>query len=138
MDRSARHPIARTALALNRTSVAIRPLGSIPVAHLSVPLFFPFIRQNLSLRTAITVALCIIDKLRAVIRRTDSAPFIRTLTLARFIPTGPDELDSPLLHPNDIVPANKPAIGHHLIGSFPKILFHSVNPGLYLFKVIAG
>jgi hypothetical protein len=63
MNRSPRHPIARTALASNWTSLAVRPLGSIPLAYLHVPLFFPLVEQNLSLRTPITVASLIIDKL---------------------------------------------------------------------------
>src|SRR6266536_641807 len=137
MDRSSRHPIARTALASNRTPLTVRPLGSIPVAHLHVPLFFPLITQYLSLRTPITVARRIIDKLRAVIRRTHSAPFIGTLALARLIHTGPDELDTPLLHRHYIVPADKPTIAHHLFGSLAQILFHSLDSRLQLFKVIA-
>src|SRR5882724_1335074 len=136
MDRSSRHPIARTALAFDRTSLAIRPLRSIPIAHLRVPLFFPLIGQRLSLRTTITVGGLIIDKLRAVILRTDSAPLIGTLTLARLIPTGPDELYSPLPHRHYIVPADKPTIGDHLIGSLAKVLLHSVDPRFQLFKVV--
>src|SRR5207244_2905227 len=96
MHRSARHSIAKTTLALNRTSLAIRSLCAIPVAHLQVPFFFPLIRQNLSLRTPITVILGIIDKLRAVILRAYAASFIRPLSLARLIHTGRDELDFPL------------------------------------------
>src|SRR5919108_746371 len=106
MNRSSRHPVARTALASNRTSLAVRPLGSIAVAHLHVPLFFPLITQYLSLRTPITVARRIIDKLQAVILGTHPAHFIGTLSLARLIHTGPDELNTPLLHPNDIIPAD--------------------------------
>src|SRR4030095_4575421 len=117
MDRSARHPITRTALAFDRTSLAIRSLGSISVADLHVALFFPLVRQNLSLRTTITVARCIINKLRAVILGAHASPCIGTLALARLIPTGPDELHSPLLHRHNIVPADKTTIGHHLIRS---------------------
>src|SRR5512144_1410070 len=107
MNRSSRHPIPSTALASNRTPLTVRPLGSIPVAHLHVPLFFPLITQYLSLRTPITVAGLIIDKLRAVIFGTHPTPVIRTLALARLIHAGPDELDTPLLHRHDIVPADK-------------------------------
>src|SRR5713226_2885806 len=117
MDRSSRHPIARTALALNRTSLAIRSLRSIPVAYLHVAFFFALITQDLSLRTPITIALRIIDKRRTVIRGTDTAPFIGAFSLAGLIYTGCDELDFPSLHRHYIVPADKPAIGHHLIGS---------------------
>src|SRR4029434_4645926 len=137
MNRSSRHPIARAALASNRTSLAIRSLRSIPVAHLHVPLFFSLISQDLSLRTPITVASRIIDKLRAMILRTHSPPFIGTLSLARLIHTGPDELDTPLLHRHYIVPADKPTIGDRLLRSLAQVLFHSLDSRLQLFKVIA-
>src|ERR1051326_1130795 len=115
MHRASRHPITWTALALNRTSLAIRSLRSIAVAHLHVPLFLPLILQQLSLRTSITVASCIIDKLRAVILRAHPTPFIGTLPLGGLIHTRPDELDFPPLHRNYIVAADIPAIAHHLL-----------------------
>src|SRR5512132_3170362 len=130
MDRSTRHPIARTALASYRTSLTVRPLRSIPVAHLHVPFFFALISKDLSLRTPITVARFIIDKLRAVILGTHPAPFIGTLPLARLIHTGPDELDTPLLHRYYIVPADKPSIGDHLLRRLAQVLFQSVDPRL--------
>src|SRR5262244_2941627 len=137
MNRSSHHPIARTALASDRTSLTVRPAGSIPVAHLHVPLFFPLITQYFSLRTPITVAGLIVDKLRAVILRTHPTPFIGTLPLARFIHAGPDELNTPLLHRHYIVPADKPTIGDRLLRSLAQILFHPLDPRLQLFKVIA-
>src|SRR5215475_10762590 len=137
MNRSSHHPIARTALASDRTSLTVRPAGSIPVAHLHVPLFFPLITQYFSLRTSITVAGLIVDKLRAVILRTHPTPFIGTLPLARFIHAGPDELNTPLLHRHYIVPADKPTIGDRLLRSLAQILFHPLDPRLQLFKVIA-
>src|SRR5215510_7420460 len=122
MNRSSHHPIARTALASDRTSLTVRPAGSIPVAHLHVPLFFPLITQYFSLRTPITVAGLIVDKLRAVILRTHPTPFIGTLLLARFIHAGPDELNTPLLHRHYIVPADKPSIAHRMLRSLDQIL----------------
>src|SRR5262249_47586588 len=137
MNRSSHHPIARTALASDRTSLTVRPAGSIPVAHLHVPLFFPLITQYFFLRTSKTVARLIVDKLRAVILRTPPTPFIGTLPLARFIHAGPDELNTPLLHRHYIVPADKPTIGDRLLRSLAQILFHPLDPRLQLFKVIA-
>src|SRR4029077_9002933 len=137
MHRSARHSIARTTLALDRTALAIRSLRSIAVAHLHVPLFFPLILQDLSLRTPITVSLRIIDKRRTMILWTHPAPFMGTLSLTRLIHTGRDELDFPSLQRHDIVPADKPSIGHHLFGCLAQVLLHSLHPWLQLFKVIA-
>src|SRR5262245_59152569 len=89
MNRSSHHPIARTALASDRTSLTVRPAGSIPVAHLHVPLFFPLITQYFSLRTPITFAHLIVHTLLSVILRPHPTPFIGTLPLARLIHTGP-------------------------------------------------
>src|SRR5262245_63176916 len=130
MHRSARHSIARTTLALDRTALAIRSLRSIPVAHLHVPLFFALVFQDLSLGTAITVALRIIDKRRTAICGTHPAPFIGTLALARLIHTRPDELDSALLHRHYIVSADKPTIGDRLLRSLAQVLFHSLDSRL--------
>src|ERR1044071_108045 len=130
MHRASRHPITSTALALDRTSQAVQALRSIAVAHLHVPLFFPLILQYLSLRTPITVARCIINKLRAVILRAHPAPFIGTLPLGGLIHTRCDELDFPPLHQNYIVSADIPAIGDHLLRSLAQILVHSVDATL--------
>src|SRR5207247_10331324 len=100
---------------------------AIAVAALQLPCFFPLIRQNLSLRTPITVILGIIDKLRAVILRAYAASFIRTLSLARLIHTGRDELDFPLVHRHNIVPTDKSTVGDHLLGSLAELLFHSLD-----------
>src|SRR2546427_11651126 len=130
MHRSARHSIAKKTLPLTRTSLAIRSLCPIPVAPLQVPFFFPLIRQNLSLRTPITVILGIINKLRAVILRASPASFKRTLPLARLIHTGRDELDFPLVHRHNIVPTDKSTVGYHLLGRLAEILFHSLDARL--------
>src|SRR5262249_46059680 len=137
MNRSSHHPIARTALASDRTSLTVRPAGSIPVAHLHVPLFFPLITQYFSLRTPITVAGLIVDKLRAVILRTHPTPFIATPPLPPFTPPGPNNLNPPLLHRHYIVPADNPPIGARLLRSLPQILSPPLDPRLQLFKVIA-
>src|SRR5947208_16440617 len=121
MHRSARHAIAKTTLALNRTSLAIRSLCAIPVAHLQVPFFFPLIRQNLSLRTPITVILGIIDKLRAVILRAYAASFIRTLSLPRLIHPGRDELDCRLVQRHHMVPPAKSTVRDALLSSLAEI-----------------
>src|SRR6266481_904742 len=137
MHRSARHSIARTTLAFDRTALAIRPLRSIAVAHLQVPLFFALVFQDLSLRTAITVSLRIIDKRRTMILWTHPAPFIGTLSFARLIHTGRDKLNFPPLHRHYIVPADKPSISHHLFRRLAQVLLHSLHPRLQLLKVIA-
>src|SRR5215467_3881031 len=130
MHRSARHSVARTTLALHRASLTIRSLRSIAIADLHVPFFFAFIAQDLSLRTPITVGTRIIDKRATVIFGTHPASPIGTLSLARFIHTRCDEVDFPPLHRHDIVAADKPAIGHHLIRSLAQVFLHSLDPRL--------
>src|SRR5215472_3704354 len=126
MHRSTRHSIARTTLALNRASLTIGSLRSITVADLHVPFFFTFIAQDFSLRAPITVALPIIDKRRAMIRRTNTAPFIGAFSLAGLIHTGCDEFDFSSLHRHDIVPADKPAVGHHLAAFRIRVDLHVI------------
>src|SRR5262245_3546989 len=137
MNRSSHHPIARTALASDRTSLTVRPAGSIPVAHLHVPLFFPL--NNSVLFPADT------DNCRWPHRRqtascdTQDSPHAlhRNSAPCPPHPHGPNELDTPLLHRHYIVPADKPTIGDHLLRSLAQILFHPLDPRLQLFKVIA-
>ena len=122
-NRAAFVAVLRTTLRLKRTGHAHLLFGPILMLHHSRTLLLAGVLQGLSRRTTIAVLLRLIDKGGRIKRIRHATPFHLPRRLLFPFPQGSHQIDSLSGHVDDVLPAGKAAVHHHLLRLVPEIFF---------------